>query len=163
MKTRRDSLSILLFTLLMVTLVGLPLVACTRAPTPTLTVTPTPTSPPGKPENITTSTPSSEFDMLSKVKPAVVEVVTDKERGSGVVIDKQGYVLTCNHVVEDSQSIKVLLFGGFGSLADRREFRATVLGRDEIRAGYIGQPLQIRMNFSSNYYHLNIFIFLSFI
>jgi serine protease Do len=43
--------------------------------------------------------------------------------GSGVVISSDGYVLTNNHVVEDSQEIKVTLF-------DKREFDAEVVGTD---------------------------------
>jgi len=63
---------------------------------------------------------------VEKVAPAVVRVVTNKGMGSGIIIDKQGYVLTNNHVIEGSQSIKVVL-------ADKHEYPAYVLGRDEIK------------------------------
>jgi hypothetical protein len=53
-------------------------------------------------------------------------VITEKGTGSGMVVDKAGYVLTNNHVVEDSQTTKVVL-------TDGREFSASVVGRDEIR------------------------------
>jgi serine protease Do len=43
--------------------------------------------------------------------------------GSGFIIDKEGYILTNNHVVEKAQSIKVKLY-------DSREYDATVVGRD---------------------------------
>jgi len=43
--------------------------------------------------------------------------------GSGVIIGKQGLVITNNHVVEDSDAIKVIL-------SDRREFTAQVLMTD---------------------------------
>ncbi|MCX7857411.1 MAG: DegQ family serine endoprotease [Deltaproteobacteria bacterium] len=43
--------------------------------------------------------------------------------GSGFIIDKDGYILTNNHVVERAQSIKVKLY-------DSREYDATVVGRD---------------------------------
>ncbi|MDA8432717.1 MAG: DegQ family serine endoprotease [Nitrospiraceae bacterium] len=43
--------------------------------------------------------------------------------GSGFIIDKEGYIITNNHVVQDAQEIKV-------KLADGREFKAKVVGRD---------------------------------
>jgi serine protease Do len=46
-----------------------------------------------------------------------------KALGSGFVIDKQGLILTNNHVVENADKITV-------RLADEREFDATVVGRD---------------------------------
>ena len=43
--------------------------------------------------------------------------------GSGFIIDKEGLILTNNHVVEKTDEIKV-------TLADKREFRAKIIGRD---------------------------------
>jgi serine protease Do len=43
--------------------------------------------------------------------------------GSGFLIDKGGYIVTNNHVVEDADQIKVRLY-------DESEFDATVVGRD---------------------------------
>jgi serine protease Do len=43
--------------------------------------------------------------------------------GSGFIIDKDGYIITNNHVVEGAEEIKV-------KLADGREFKAKVAGRD---------------------------------
>jgi serine protease Do len=43
--------------------------------------------------------------------------------GSGFLIDKGGYIVTNNHVVEDADQIKVRLY-------DETEFDATVIGRD---------------------------------
>jgi serine protease Do len=43
--------------------------------------------------------------------------------GTGFIIDKNGLIITNNHVVERADEIKV-------SLTDRREFKATVIGRD---------------------------------
>jgi serine protease Do len=46
-----------------------------------------------------------------------------KSLGSGVIIDKDGYILTNNHVVEQTDEIMV-------KLADEKEFRAKIIGRD---------------------------------
>ena len=48
-----------------------------------------------------------------------------KERslGSGFIIDKEGYIVTNNHVVENADEIKVKLSNG-------REYEATIVGRD---------------------------------
>jgi len=43
--------------------------------------------------------------------------------GSGVIIGTNGYILTNNHVVDDSTDVKVVL-------SDKREFKAHVVGRD---------------------------------
>lgn len=43
--------------------------------------------------------------------------------GSGVIVSSDGYILTNNHVVAEAKEIKV-------SLADKREFDATVVGTD---------------------------------
>jgi serine protease Do len=43
--------------------------------------------------------------------------------GTGFIIDKNGYIITNNHVVEDADKIKV-------KLKDEREFDAKVIGRD---------------------------------
>jgi serine protease Do len=43
--------------------------------------------------------------------------------GTGFIIDKEGFILTNNHVVEDTEEITV-------TLADKREFAAKIIGRD---------------------------------
>jgi serine protease Do len=43
--------------------------------------------------------------------------------GSGFIIDKAGYVVTNNHIIEDADQIKV-------KLKDESEFNATIVGRD---------------------------------
>ena len=43
--------------------------------------------------------------------------------GSGVIVDKEGYILTNNHVIEGADGVKV-------RLNDGREFTATVKGKD---------------------------------
>lgn len=44
--------------------------------------------------------------------------------GSGVIVSKDGYILTNNHVVENADEVKV-------ALNDEREFTAKVVGRDD--------------------------------
>jgi len=46
-----------------------------------------------------------------------------KSLGSGFIIDKEGYIVTNNHVIEDADDIKVKLSNG-------DEYDATVVGRD---------------------------------
>lgn len=48
-----------------------------------------------------------------------------KSGGSGVVIDPEGYVLTCDHVVDEGEEVLV-------GLADGRTLTGVVLGRDAI-------------------------------
>ncbi len=43
--------------------------------------------------------------------------------GSGFIIDTEGYIVTNNHVIEDADEVTV-------TLADEKEFSATVVGRD---------------------------------
>ncbi|MBI4572601.1 MAG: DegQ family serine endoprotease [candidate division NC10 bacterium] len=43
--------------------------------------------------------------------------------GSGVIVDKRGYILTNNHVIEQADQIEV-------RLSDKRKFTATVIGKD---------------------------------
>ncbi|MFL5624670.1 MAG: S1C family serine protease [Ktedonobacteraceae bacterium] len=54
--------------------------------------------------------------VIAKVRPAVVQVNVTAQGGaglgSGVIIDKRGYIVTNNHVVAGAQSIKVVLFDG---------------------------------------------------
>jgi S1-C subfamily serine protease len=49
---------------------------------------------------------------IAKVKPAVVQVNTPSGLGSGVIVDKRGYIVTNNHVVENARSIQVVLSDG---------------------------------------------------
>jgi serine protease Do len=50
-------------------------------------------------------------------------MVPQRGMGSGMILDKEGHVLTNNHVVRDVDQIKV-------QLADDREFPAELVGSD---------------------------------
>lgn len=43
--------------------------------------------------------------------------------GSGVIVDKSGYILTNNHVIKDADEIKV-------KLSDKKEFKGKIIGTD---------------------------------
>ena len=73
--------------------------------------------------------PSSEMDPFFRrfFGPEGQQRMPDRRAqgaGSGVIINKDGYVLTNNHVVDGATDIRV-------RMRDRRELKATVLGRDE--------------------------------
>jgi len=80
--------------------------------------TSTPTSP--------TTTPEGIASAVAKAEPAVVRVETEEARGSGMIIDESGYVLTSNHVVENVQSAIIIL-------KDGGQFPGAVISRDEFR------------------------------
>jgi serine protease Do len=74
--------------------------------------------------------------MVARVLPAVVSITTRQiERdqldqpvvtpglGSGIIVDRRGYILTNDHVIQGVDHIKV-------GLADGRTFPATLVGRD---------------------------------
>ncbi len=56
-------------------------------------------------------------------KDQVPREYRQRSLGSGFVIDKEGFIITNNHVVEKTDTIKV-------TLADNREFDARIVGRD---------------------------------
>lgn len=64
-------------------------------------------------------------DFFEKFFDSEIPEMDTKQRslGSGIIIDKDGYIITNNHVVEGADEIKV-------RLADEREFSAEVMGRD---------------------------------
>ena len=76
--------------------------------------------------------PGSVADIAKRVGPSVVSiaVTTDTESavGSGVVIDKRGYVLTNNHVVEAAATSGSIVV----TFSDSDTARATIVGRDPV-------------------------------
>jgi Do/DeqQ family serine protease len=63
-----------------------------------------------------------QFRQQQKQQPKQQEY-TQRGQGSGFIINKKGFILTNNHVVEGADSIRV-------TLSDKREFTATVVGTD---------------------------------
>ena len=61
-----------------------------------------------------------DFNQLDDVDPTTIE----QGQGSGFVIDKEGHIVTNNHVVAGAKTIEVLF-------ADRRRAAAQVIGTDE--------------------------------
>jgi serine protease Do len=69
--------------------------------------------------------------------------------GTGFIIDKTGYILTNNHVVEDADEIQVGLFGANMSNPNEHLYAAKVIGRDTLTDSALiqltempSQPLQ---------------------
>ena len=121
----------------------------TATPTPSPTATPTATA--TKAAATPTATPTSTApahqsafdlsvavrDVAQAVKPAVVQITNQQVQfdqsnepftvpagvGSGVIYDKQGHILTNNHVVEGAESLLI-------SLPDGRAFEGKVVGAD---------------------------------
>jgi len=87
--------------------------------------------------HLTLTEDSAIIAAVAKVKPAVVTVINTlppqrgffgqilepQASGSGVIIDGQGYIVTNNHVVENSRSLEVI----FG---DDKKVSATLIGAD---------------------------------
>jgi putative serine protease PepD len=51
-------------------------------------------------------------DIVNKVSPSVVTIVTDAAEGSGVVYSEDGYIVTNNHVVDGAQTVEVRFSDG---------------------------------------------------
>src|SRR5260370_2650221 len=50
--------------------------------------------------------------------------VPQKGQGSGFILDKQGHILTNNHVIDNAQRVEV-------TLSDKHKYKATVVGVDK--------------------------------
>jgi S1-C subfamily serine protease len=76
--------------------------------------------------------PGSVADIAKRVGPAVVSIAvtteTESAVGSGVVIDKHGYVLTNNHVVEAAANGGSIVV----TFSDEDTAKATIVGRDPV-------------------------------
>lgn len=59
-----------------------------------------------------------------KVSGSVFSEGYSREKGSGVIISEEGYIVTNNHVIDDADFIEI-------TLEDKRKFVADVIGKDE--------------------------------
>jgi S1-C subfamily serine protease len=69
------------------------------------------------PGNVPTSdVEATREQVIANVRPAVVQINVATQEGqglgSGVIIDKRGYIVTNNHVVEGAQQVQVVLYDG---------------------------------------------------
>lgn len=107
-------------------------------PTPTPSPTPQASPPTPNPTPRVVYTLPSVTEVVDKVRPAVVSILTEtveysfffqpiprRGAGSGVIFQPDGYILTNNHVVEGADKIAV-------SLPDRRTFPGKVVGTDPL-------------------------------
>lgn len=74
----------------------------------------------------TTPTQEDITSIIAEVEPTVVRVEVEDGIGSGMIIDESGYILTSNHIVEDTQSAAIILM-------DVGQYQGVVIGRDELR------------------------------
>ena len=58
------------------------------------------------------SSPRDTSEVVRKVIPAIVRLEAGDYVGTGMIIDKTGYVLTCYHLVEDNRSMTAILHDG---------------------------------------------------
>jgi serine protease Do len=70
------------------------------------------------------SPPGPEAPTLPDDRGGQDEVLRQQALGSGFIVDSQGRVVTNAHVIDDATTVKV-------KLADDREFRAKVIGKDD--------------------------------
>ena len=112
------------------------LVEKTPTPPPTAAVSgPTPTAENAPFQLATTDFSTTITEAVKKVSPTVVTVLgqmpqspftlnsSSQVSGSGVIISPEGYIITNNHVVEDTEEVSVIL-------ADGEELPAEIVGTD---------------------------------
>ena len=103
--------------------------ASTSDSAPTLQINSKPTSDSSKSsDNYDTADGMAGEDIYKKVNPSVVSVISTTSEGtgsgSGVIMSKDGYIITNNHVVDGAQSVSV-------QLSDGTSLDAKIIGTDE--------------------------------
>ena len=83
-------------------------------------------------DNYDTANGMAGEDIYKKVNPSVVSVISTTAEGtgsgSGVIMSKDGYIITNNHVVDGAQSVSV-------QLSDCTSLDAEIIGTDEQGGG----------------------------
>ena len=103
--------------------------ASTSDSAPTLQINSKPTSDSSNSsDNYDTADGMAGEDIYKKVNPSVVSVISTTSEGtgsgSGVIMSKDGYIITNNHVVDGAQSVSV-------QLSDDTSLDAEIIGTDE--------------------------------
>lgn len=103
--------------------------ASTSDSAPTLQINSKPTSDSSNSsDNYDTANGMAGEDIYKKVNPSVVSVISTTAEGtgsgSGVIMSKDGYIITNNHVVDGAQSVSV-------QLSDGTSLDAEIIGTDE--------------------------------
>lgn len=103
--------------------------ASTSDSAPTLQINSKPTSDSSNSsDNYDTANGMAGEDIYKKVNPSVVSVISTTSEGtgsgSGVIMSKDGYIITNNHVVDGAQSVSV-------QLSDGTSLDAEIIGTDE--------------------------------
>ena len=103
--------------------------ASTSDSAPTLQINSKPESDSSKSsDNYDTADGMAGEDIYKKVNPSVVSVISTTAEGtgsgSGVIMSKDGYIITNNHVVDGAQSVSV-------QLSDGTSLDAEIIGTDE--------------------------------
>src|SRR4030065_2371205 len=60
--------------------------------------------------------------LIQKISKSVVSVNSHMSRGTGIVLDKSGYIVTCNHVLQGCSTVKI------GQ--DGKTYNARIVGTD---------------------------------
>src|SRR3989337_38870 len=60
--------------------------------------------------------------LIQKISKSVVSVNSHMSRGTGIVLDKAGYIVTCNHVLQGCSTVKI----GQGE----KSYNASIVGTD---------------------------------
>lgn len=95
--------------------------------------------------------PPGVSEVIAKVRPSVVSVSTEQVAGSGWILDKDGLIVTNNHVVEGAKTVTVTLENGqtFPAktiLTDAIDDLAVIdIGISDLSAATIGDSSKMRV------------------